>query len=199
MGKVDTELIKELRQRTGAGILDCRNALLKNDGDIEKAIMDLKKKGLLKAEKKLAREAKEGLIYAYIHPGSRLGVLVEINCETDFVANTDEFKQLARDVAMQIAAMNPIAVTREDIPSDVIEREKEVYKDQLIKQKKPEAIIDRIIEGKLGKFYKEKVLMEQNFIKDDSQTIEQLVKSYIAKFGENIRVRRFARFKLGEE
>jgi len=197
--KIDTELIKELRSRTGAGIMACKKALEKTGGDLEKAVEELKKEGLLKAEKKIDRSAKDGLVYAYIHPGSKVGSMIELNCETDFVANTDEFKQLARDIAMQIAAMSPIAVSREDISKDVIEKEKEIYKEQLKKEGKPEHIIDRIVEGKMEKFFKEKVLLEQEFIKDPSLTIEQLIKLHISKFGENIKVRRFCRFKIGEE
>ncbi len=197
--KIDTELIKELRARTGAGIMACKKALEKTGGDIEKAVEELKKEGLLKAEKKLDRAAKDGLVYAYIHPGSKVGAMVELNCETDFVANTDEFKQLAHDIAMQIAAMSPIAVSRDDIPKDVLEKEKEIYKEQLRKEGKPEHILDKIVEGKMEKFFKEKVLLEQDFIKDSSITIEQLIKLHISKFGENIRVRRFCRFRIGEE
>ncbi len=197
--KIDTELIKELRARTGAGIMACKKALEKTGGDIEKAVEELKKEGLLKAEKKLDRSAKDGLVYAYIHPGSKVGAMLELNCETDFVANTDEFKQLAHDIAMQIAAMSPIAVSREDIPEEVLEKEKEIYREQLKKEGKPDHIIDKIVEGKMEKFFKEKVLLEQEFIKDPSLTIEQLIKLHISKFGENIKVRRFCRFKIGEE
>lgn len=197
--RVNTELIKELRARTGAGIMACKKALEKTGGDIEKAVEELKKEGLLKAEKKLNREAKEGLVYAYIHPGSKVGAMVELNCETDFVANTDEFKQLAHDIAMQITAMSPIAVSREDIPKDVLEKEKEIYKEQLRKEGKPEHILDKIVEGKMEKYFKENVLLEQDFIKDPSVTIEELIKLHISKFGENIRVRRFCKFRIGEE
>ncbi len=197
--KIDTELIKELRARTGAGIMACKKALEKTGGDIEKAVEELKKEGLLKAEKKLDRTAKDGLVYAYIHPGSKVGAMLELNCETDFVASTDEFKQLAHDIAMQIAAMSPIAVSRDDIPEEVLEKEKEIYREQLKKEGKPDHIIDKIVEGKMEKFFKEKVLLEQEFIKDPSLTIEQLIKLHISKFGENIKVRRFCRFKIGEE
>lgn len=197
--KIDTELIKELRARTGAGIMACKKALEKTGGDLEKAVEELKKEGLLKAEKKVDRTVKDGLVYAYIHPGSKVGAMLELNCETDFVANTDEFKQLAHDIAMQITAMSPIAVRREDIPEEVIEKEKEIYREQLRKEGKPEHIIEKIINGKMEKFFKEKVLLEQEFIKDPSLTIEQLIKLHISKFGENIKVRRFCRFKIGEE
>ncbi len=197
--KINTELIRELRERTGAGIMACKKALEKTGGDMEKAVEELKKEGLLKAEKKLDRTAKDGIVYAYIHPGSKVGAMIELNCETDFVANTDEFKQLAHDLAMQIAAMSPIAVSRNDVPEEVVEKEKEIYREQLKKEGKPEHIIERIVEGKMGKFFKEKVLLEQDFIKDPSITIEQLIKLHISKFGENIRVRRFCRFRIGEE
>ncbi len=196
---IDAKLVKELREITGAGFMDCKKALEKTGGDIEKAIEELKKMGAAKAEKRISKEAKEGIVEAYIHPGSKLGVLVEVNCETDFVARTDEFKQLAHDIAMQIAAASPIAVRREDIPEDVIEKEKEIYRAQLEKQNKPPHVIEKIIEGKLEKFYQEVVLYEQPFIKDPSKTIDELIKEYIGKIGENIKVRRFARFRVGEE
>lgn len=196
--KIDSELIKELRARTGAGIMACKKALEKTGGDLEKAVEELKKEGLLMADKKIDRSAKEGTVHTYIHPGSKLGAMVELNCETDFVANTDEFKQLAHDIAVQIAAMAPIAISREDIPKEVIEKEREIYKEQFKKEGKPENVIDKIVDGKMEQFFKEKVLLEQEFIKDPSLTIEQLIKLHIAKFGENIRVRRFCRFKIGE-
>ncbi|RKZ00629.1 MAG: translation elongation factor Ts [Candidatus Hydrothermota bacterium] len=199
MAKVSMDLVKELRARTGAGLLDCKKALEQAEGDIEKAIEILRKMGIAKAEKKMSREAKEGIIEAYIHPGAKLGVLVEVNCETDFVANTPEFKQLAHDLAMQIAASDPMVVSREDLPQEVIEKEKEIYRAQLEGSKKPPHVIERIIEGKLEKFYQEVVLLEQPFIKDPSKTVGDLIKEHIAKFGENIKVRRFARFRIGEE
>ncbi len=196
---VDAKLVKELREITGAGFMDCKKALEKTGGDIEKAIEELKKMGAAKAEKRISKEAKEGIVEAYIHPGAKLGVLVEVNCETDFVARTDEFKQLAHDIAMQIAAAAPIAVRREDIPQEVIEKEKENYRAQLEKQNKPPHVVEKIVEGKLEKFFQEVVLYEQPFIKDPSKTVEELIKEYIAKIGENIKVRRFARFRVGEE
>ncbi len=197
--KISADLIKELRERTGAGILDCKKALEKTGGDIEKAVEELRKMGIAKADKKLSRETKEGLIEAYIHPGAKLGVLVELNCETDFVANTKEFKELAHNIAMQIAAQAPSFVKREDIPQEVIEKEKEIYREQLKNSGKPEQVIEKIVEGKLEKFYEEACLYEQAYIKDPSITVEELIKSHIAKFGENIRVKRFARFRIGEE
>ena len=197
--KISADLIKELRERTGAGILDCKKALEKTGGDIDKAVEELRKMGIAKADKKLSRETKEGLIEAYIHPGAKLGVLVELSCETDFVANTKEFKELAHNIAMQIAAQAPSFVKREDIPQEVLEKEKEIYREQLKNSGKPEHVIEKIVEGKLEKFYEEACLYEQAYIKDPSITVEELIKTHIAKFGENIRVKRFARFRIGEE
>ncbi len=199
MAELTAKLIKELRDRTGAGFLDCKIALEKTGGDMEKAIEELRKMGVAKAEKKLAREAKEGIIDAYIHAGAKLGVLIEVNCETDFVANTPEFRALVHDLALQIAASNPIAVSREDIPQEVIEKEKEIYRAQLENSGKPPHIIEKIVEGKMEKFYQDHVLLEQPFIKDPNKTVDELIKEYIVKFGENIKVRRFCRFKIGEE
>ncbi|HDL60256.1 MAG TPA: translation elongation factor Ts [candidate division WOR-3 bacterium] len=197
--KISADLIKELRERTGAGILDCKKALEKTGGDIDKAVEELRKMGIAKADKKLSRETKEGIIESYIHPGAKLGVLVELNCETDFVANTKEFKELAHNIAMQIAAQAPSFVKREDIPQEVLEKEKEIYREQLKNSGKPEHVIEKIVEGKLEKFYEEACLYEQAYIKDPSITVEELIKTHIAKFGENIRVKRFARFRIGEE
>ena len=197
--KISADLIKELRERTGAGILDCKKALEKTGGDIDKAVEELRKMGIAKADKKLSRETKEGIIESYIHPGAKLGVLVELNCETDFVANTKEFKELAHNIAMQIAAQAPSFVKREDIPQEVLEKEKEIYREQLKNSGKPKHVIEKIVEGKLEKFYEEACLYEQAYIKDPSITVEELIKTHIAKFGENIRVKRFARFRIGEE
>jgi elongation factor Ts len=191
-------LVKELREKTGAGILDCQKALSENGNDIEKAIDYLRQKGLAAAQKRAGREANEGLISAYIHPGSRIGVLVEVNCETDFVARNDEFQALVKDVSLQIAAARPSYVKREDIPSDVIEREKAVYQGQCKEMGKPEAAWPNIIEGKLEKFYQEMCLLEQAFIKDPSVTIKDLLTQRIAKIGENIVIRRFTRYELGQ-
>ncbi len=199
MAEITAKMVKELRDRTGAGFLDCKIALEKTGGDMEKAVEELRKMGAAKAEKKMAREANEGLIEAYIHPGAKLGVLVEVNCETDFVANTQEFRTLAHDIALQIAASDPIAVSREDVPQEVIEKEKEIYRAQVEKTGKPPHIIEKIVEGKLEKFFQEKVLLEQPFIKDPSKTVGDLIKEYIARIGENIKVRRFCRFRVGEE
>lgn len=191
--------VKTLRERTGAGIMDCKKALSETNGDVEKAIEYLRKRGAALAEKKGGRATNEGIIEAYIHPGSRLGVLIEINCETDFVAKTDDFKALARDLAMQVAATSPLAVAREDIPAEVLDKEKEIYTMQAKNEGKPEKIIERFVQGKLDKFAQEHALLEQNYVKDPSKTIRQLVTETIAKLGENITVSRFTRFQLGEE
>jgi len=196
---VDMELVKQLRKMTGAGVLDCKKALEKTGGDLDKAVEELRKMGIAKAEKKMSREAREGIIDTYIHPGAKLGVLVEVNCETDFVANTAEFKDLVHNIALQIAATGPLAVSREQIPEEIIEKEKEIYRAQLEGSNKPPHIIEKIVEGKLEKFFQEAALLEQPFIKDPQKTVGDLVKEYIAKFGENIVIRRFARFRLGEE
>jgi len=196
---ISLDLIKELRERTGAGVMDCKRALEKAEGDMEKAVEELRKMGIAKAEKKIVREAKEGIVEAYIHPGAKLGVLVEVNCETDFVAATDEFRHLVHEIALQIAATNPIAVSRDKIPQEVIEKEKEIYKAQLEGTNKPPQIIEKIVEGKLNKFFEEAALLEQPYIKDETKTIGDLIKEYIAKLGENIVVRRFVRFRVGEE
>ncbi len=199
MANISMELIKELRERTGVGIMDCKKALIESNGDIEKAIEYLRKKGMATAKKKQARIAKEGKIHAYIHHGGRIGVLVEVNCETDFTARTDEFENFVKDIAMQIAAQNPIAIKREDIPPEVIEREKEIYASQAREEGKPEKVIEKIVEGRLNKFYKEACLLEQPFIKNPDITIQDLLNELIAKTGENIVIRRFVRYQLGEE
>jgi len=195
---MELEKIRELRARTGAGVVDCQNALLEAEGDLDKAVDTLRKKGLALAAKKVGRITKEGIIDAYIHPGDRLGVLIEVNCETDFVARTQEFKRFVRDIALQIAASEPIAVSREDLASDVIEREKEIYRSMVKDVKKPPEIIEKIINGKLEKFYADVCLLEQPFVKIPEKTVGEYIKEQIAKFGENIVVRRFVRFRLGE-
>ncbi|NPA39069.1 MAG: translation elongation factor Ts [Thermodesulfobacteria bacterium] len=198
MAKIDLELIKELRRRTAAGFSDCKKALEEANGDIEKAIDILRKRGLAIAAKRAGKETAEGVVAAYIHSNKKIGVLVEVNCETDFVARTDEFQQFAHDVAMQIAATNPIAISREQVPSEVLEREKKIYEEQLKESGKPEHIIPKIIEGKLEKFYKENVLLEQDFIKNPEITIQDLLNELIAKTGEKIVIKRFCRFQIGE-
>lgn len=197
MSQISASLVKELREKTGAGMLDCRNALQDTNGDVEKAIDLLREKGLSKAAKKASRIAAEGLVESYIH-GGRIGVLVEVNSETDFVAKTDDFKQFVKDVAMQIAAANPKYVRREEVPAEIVEHEKEVLTQQAVNEGKPENIAQKMVEGRIEKFYKEIVLLEQPFIKDPDKTIETLLKEKIAKIGENISIRRFARFEVGE-
>ena len=192
-------LVKELRGKTGAGILDCQKALQENENDIEKAIDHLRQKGLAAAQKKVGRETKEGLIFAYIHPGSKIGVMLEINCETDFVARNEEFSAFAKDLALQVAAANPAYVKREDVPQDIIEREKSVYQGQAKEMGKPEAAWDKIVTGKLEKFYQDQCLLEQGFVKDPNTTIKDLLTQKISKLGENILVTRFIRYQLGQE
>ena len=195
---ITAEDVKQLRQTTGAGIMDCKIALKETDGDVEKAVEYLRKKGIAKAEKRAGRETKDGMVHSYIHPGSKLGVLVEVNCETDFVAKTDDFKTFVHDIAMQIAAANPLVVKREDLSQDVIDKEMDIYKQQAQNENKPEHIAEKIAAGRMDKFYQEVVLMEQGFVKNPDQTIDQLQTEAIAKVGENISIRRFARFQLGE-
>ncbi len=196
---ISPKLVKELRERTGTGMMDCKKALQESGGDIDRAIQHLREKGLSKAAKRAGREAKEGCVFTYVHPGSRLGVILELNCETDFVARTDDFDKLGKDLAMQVAAATPLVVRRDELSDDIVDEEKDIYKKQAIESGKPEKILDKIVEGKLQKFYSEVCLLEQPFIKNDKETVEYLVKSTIAKLGENIVVRRFARFELGEE
>jgi elongation factor Ts len=194
------EQVKELRERTGAGVMDCKAALDAAKGDMQGAIEHLRKKGLADAAKKAHREAKDGVVTSYIHPGAKIGVLVEVNCETDFVARTDDFQQLVKDIAMQVAAANPSYVSREDVPGAVVEKEREIYRTQMADQKKPAQVIDKIIEGKLDKFYAESCLMEQPFIRDASgkTRLRDMVDQATAKMGERIVVKRFARFQVGE-
>jgi elongation factor Ts len=192
-------LVKELREKTGAGILDCQKALADNGNDIEKAIEHLRQKGLAAAQKKAGRETKEGLVSAYIHPGNRIGVLLEVNCETDFVARNEEFQTFVKDLALQIAASHPLYVKRDDIPASVIEKEKSIYAGQCKEMGKPETAWPKIIEGKLEKYYQESCLLEQAFIKDPSVSIKDLLNQKIAKIGENMSIRRFTRYQLGLE
>jgi len=197
MATIDMETVKILRARTGAGVLDCKKALVACDGNIDKAIDVLREKGLAKAGSKSSREAGDGIVFTYIHAGGKLGVLVELNCETDFVAKTEDFQGLGKEIAIQIAATDPSFIRPEDVPADVVEHEKGLYRAQLEAEKKPGQIWEKIIEGKLGAFYKENCLMQQPYIRDESKTIEELIKAVIAKTGENIVVTRFARFKIG--
>ena len=195
---ITAAMVKELRERTGAGMMDCKNALVACTGDMEKAIDELRTKGLAKAAKKAGRVASEGVVTSYIHAGGRIGVLVEVNCETDFVAKTAEFKQPAYDIAMLCAASNPTNIRREEIPQEVIDREREVLKAQALEEGKPEKVVDKMVEGRLEKFFKESGLLGRPFIKGPDKTVEQLIHELIAKIGENINVRRFSRYEVGE-
>ena len=195
---ISAEQVKALRDQTGAGMMECKKALLEADGDLEKAVTLLRERGLAAAAKRADRQTREGIIGHYIHSGGRLGVLAEVNCETDFVAATEEFQELVRDIAMQIAASNPSYVRREDVRQEEIEREKEIYHNQAQSTGKPEKIMEKIVEGKLNKYYSEVCLYEQPFIKDPELTVEELIKAKIAVLKENITVKRFARFKVGE-
>jgi elongation factor Ts len=192
------ELVKELREQTGAGVMDCKAALDSSKGDLAGAVEFLRKKGLADAAKKAHREAKDGVVHAYIHPGAKIGVLVEVNCESDFVARTDDFNNLVKDLGMHIAAAAPRWVRREDVPAEEVEKEKAIYRGQMEKENKPAHVIDKIIEGKLGSFYSQFVLVDQPFVRDDKVTISQLVAQASAKTGENIQVSRFVRFRVGE-
>lgn len=195
---VDAKAVKELRERTGAGMLDCKKALEEANNDITKAIEVLREKGLGAAANKAGRIATEGVVQSYIHAGGRIGVIVEVNCETDFVAMTDQFKEFARDIAMHIAASNPRYVNREEVPQEDIEKEKEILKAQALNEGKPEKIVEKMVEGRIGKYYEEFCLMEQSFVKDPDKTIAQLLNEKISTIGENISIRRFVRYELGE-
>ena len=199
MAEITAKAVKELREKTGLGMMDCKKALGETDGDMEKAVEYLRKQGLAAVEKRAGRQASEGVVTSYIHPGSRLGVLVEVNCETDFVARTDDFQQFAKDVAMHIAASRPLAVDREGITSDLVERERGIYLEQAKNEGKPEQIAEKIVAGRLEKFFQDCCLMEQAFVKNPDQTIQDLLIEITAKIGEKITVRRFACFRLGEE
>ena len=192
------KIVKQLRDISGAGMMDCKKALEECDFDIDKAMDILRKNGIAKAQKKAGRDAKDGIIIPYIHPGSKLGVLVEINCETDFVARTEAFQDFSRDIAMHIAATAPIGIKREDIAEEVIEKEKEIYRDQALQSGKPDNIVEKMIEGRLNKFYQETVLLEQSFVKDPDKVILDLLNDTISTLGENIEIKRFSRFQLGE-
>ena len=196
--EITSELVKVLRDKTGAGMMDCKKALTESGGNIEKAIDYLRKKGAATAEKRADRATNQGLVEAYIHAGGRIGAMVEVNCETDFVAKTDDFRLLARDIAMQIAAMNPLFIRKEDVGNDIIEHEMEIYRTQARNEKKPDGVVERIAQGKLDKYYQEVCLLEQTFIKDSGKTVKDLILDLTAKTGEKIGVRRFKRFHLGE-
>ena len=196
--EITAAMVKELRERTGAGMMDCKKALAESDGDAEKAIDYLRIKGLSKAAKKAGRATTEGLIVSYIHPGNRIGVLLEVGCETDFVARTDEFQAFARNVAMQVAAAAPVAVKREDIQSELIEKERVVFRTQALEEGKPEAVVEKIVDGRIEKFYAENALLDQVYIKDGDKKVSDLLNEAIATLGENIKIARFSRFRLGQ-
>ncbi len=198
MAKISAKLVKELRDKTNAGMMDCKKALEEADGDMEKAIEILRKKGIASAQKKAGRTATEGAIGSYIHMGGKIGVLIEVNCETDFVARNEIFQELVKNLAMQVAASNPKFVKPEDIPAEVLEKEKEIYREQAISQGKPENIAEKIAEGRLKKFFSEVCLLNQPYIRDDKKTVKDIITETIAKLGENIQVRRFVRYELGE-
>jgi len=195
---IDAKLVKALRDRTGAGMMDCKKALVKSNGDMDNAIDFLRKSGIAKAEKKGSRETKEGIIYSYIHSGGRLGVLIELNCETDFVAKTDEFTELAHNFAMQVAATNPVSLDRDDVSSELIDREKNIYLDQAKKEGKPDAIIQKMVDGRINKFFQESCLMEQTYIKDPDKKVADLLNETISSLGENISINQYTRFAIGE-
>ncbi|MEW6749529.1 MAG: translation elongation factor Ts [Candidatus Latescibacterota bacterium] len=199
MAEITAQAVRDLREKTGLGMMDCKRALQATDGDMEKAVDYLRKHGLAAVEKRAGRRASEGVVTAYIHPGSRLGVLLEVNCETDFVARTPDFQQFARDVAMHIAASRPLSVDRTGIPARVVERERDIYLEQARNEGKPANIAERIVQGRLEKFYQESCLMEQPFVKNPDKTILDLQTEMVARIGEKIAVRRFACFRLGEE
>jgi elongation factor Ts len=196
--EISVELVKDLRQRTGAGVIDCKTALQEAKGNMDTAIDYLRRKGLATAAKKAGRIATDGLVSSYIHAGGKMGVLVEINCETDFVAKTEDFQTFVKNIAMHIAAANPQYIRREEIPEEVLEREREIYRTQALDAGKPQKVIDKIIEGKMERFYSEVCLLEQTYVRDSDLTIKELLEAMIAKIGENIAIRRFTRFQLGE-
>ncbi len=198
MADITAAMVKELRDQTGSGMMDCKRALAETDGDVSKALDYLRKKGLAKAQKRAGRATSEGVIYSYIHAGAKLGVLVEINCESDFVAKTDDFIEFAKNIAMHIAATNPAGLNPEDIPKEIVDRERDIYRSQALEQGKPENIVDKIVEGQVQKFYKDSCLMSQPYIKEPKKTIAEITTEAIGKIGENIQIKRFARFQLGE-
>ncbi len=195
---ITTDMIKTLREKTGSGMMDCKKALTETNGDMEKAVAWLREKGIASADKKASRVAAEGIVDAYIHAEGRIGVLIEVNIETDFAAKNEEFRRMVRDLGMQVAAMNPRWVSKEEVPAEELEKEKTIIRNKALNEGKPEKILDRIVEGSLNKFFEENCLLEMAYVKDDSKKISQLVKEMIAKIGENITVRRFVRFELGE-
>jgi elongation factor Ts len=197
--EVSASLVRDLREKTGAGIMDCKKALVDGDGDLDKAIDILRKQGISKAVKKSGRKTTEGLIGSYVHLGGRIGVLIEVNCETDFVAGTDVFKEFVKDLTLQIASTQPLYLTREEVPAEILEKEREIYRTQALNEGKPEKVVDRIVDGRIKKFYAEACLIEQPFVKDDQITVHELLERTIGTTGENITIRRFVRYLLGEE
>ncbi len=195
---ITADLVKELRERSGAGMMECKKALTEADGDMDKAITILRERGIAKAASKSSRETKEGLIGTYVHPGDKLAVMIEVQCETDFVARTDDFKDLVKHLAMHVAAANPVVVRREELSEEQMAKERDIYRHQTLNEGKPEKIVDKIVEGRMEKWYSEVALMEQAYVRDPEITIQDLIKNSIAKIGENIVVRRFARYRLGE-
>ncbi len=198
MAEITAQLVKQLRERTGAGMLECKSALVEADGDLDKAEVVLRKRGIASAHKKSARTTKQGVVGSYIHPGAQLGVLVEINCESDFVARTEDFQAMVRDIAMQIAAADPQFIRKEDVTAEALEKEKDIQRARALAEGKPEKMVDKIVEGRMNKFYEEVCLYEQPFIKDNTLTVGQLLATKIAKVGENMSIARFIRFKVGE-
>lgn len=199
MAVISAKQVKELRDKSGAGFMDCKKALVEAGGDMAAAEIALRKRGIAIAEKKSGRAANEGVIGSYIHAGSRLGVLVEVNCESDFVARTDDFRQLVKDIAMQIAAADPQYITREQVPDEVVEKERQIQRARALEEGKPAFVIDRIVDGRMGKFFEEIVLVDQPFVKEPSKTVGELLRDSIARLGENMAIRRFQRFKVGED
>ena len=199
MTAINASQVSELRARTGAGIMDCKKALTETSGDLEKAVDVLRKAGIAKAAKKAGRETAEGLVHSYIHPGGKIGVLIEVNCETDFVARTDQFQKLVNDLAMHVAAARPLAVRKEDMDGDLVGREENLLREQAKESGKPDQVVDKMVEGRMAKFYEENVLLSQGFIKDPDKKVEEVIKENISTIGENIVIRRFARFELGQE
>jgi elongation factor Ts len=195
---ISASLVKDLRDRTGAGMMECKKALTESSGDLDRATTILRERGIAKASSKEGRATAEGVVATYVHPGDKLAVLVEINCETDFVARTDQFKAFARDVAMHVAATNPLCVKREEVDSSVLVKEREIYRQQALNDGKPAQIVDKIVDGRIEKYYGEVVLMEQPYVKDNDKTITELIKEAIAQFGENVQIKRFIRYRLGE-
>jgi elongation factor Ts len=199
MTTISATMVKQLREKTGAGMMDCKHALVECDADIDKAVDFLRKKGLATARKRAGRAMSEGIIQSYIHMGGKLGVLVEVNCETDFVAKNDDFVNFAKNIAMHIAATNPLSIQAEDVPEEIVSREKEIYKSQALETGKPENVISKIVDGKLKKFFTENCLIKQAYVRDPDMTVEDLLNELIAKIGENITIKRFVRFQIGEQ